>query len=122
MDESRGTKTNVILLGWTQEYLRTLLAEESPDSVLAAAWDEFYRVYDSLMRRFAMARGLSGADLDDCVQAVWMQIASQLSEFKHPESHAGLRSWLYTHVRSRAGNLLRRKSRRPAESLEQIGR
>lgn len=118
MDESRGTKTNVVLLGWTQEYLRTLLAEESPDSVLAAAWDEFYRVYDSLMRRFAMARGLSGADLDDCVQAVWMQIASQLNEFKHPESHAGLRSWLYTLVRSRAGDLLRRKSRRPAESLE----
>jgi len=118
MEDNPGTKTNVILLGWTQEYLRTVLAEGNPDSVLAAAWDEFYRVYDGLMRRFAMARGLVGADVDDCVQAVWMQIASSLGEFEHPESHAGLRSWLYTLVRSRAGDLLRRKSRRPAESLD----
>ena len=118
MDDNHGTKTNVVLLGWTQEYLRTRLAEESRDSVLAAAWDEFYRVYDSLMRRFAAARGLVGADVDDCVQAVWIQVASSLGEFEHPESHSGLRSWLYTLVRSKAGDLLRRKSRRPAESLD----
>ena len=116
--ESHGTKTNVVLLGWTQEYLRSLLAEGSPDSVLSAAWDEFYHVYDSLMRRFARARGLEGADLDDCVQAVWIQVASSLGDFEHPESHSGLRSWLYMLVRSKAGDILRRKGRRPAESLD----
>src|SRR6266567_2111286 len=55
-----GGETNVILLGWTQQYLRSLVEQETPDSILAAAWDEFYRVYDGLMRRFAMARGLAG--------------------------------------------------------------
>lgn len=115
---SGGTQTNLILLGWTQEYLRSLLAEGTSDSVLSAAWDEFYRVYDALMRRFAIARGLSGADVDDCLQAVWLQVASSLGEFRHPEQHAGLRSWLYTLVRSKASDMLRSRGRRPADSLD----
>jgi RNA polymerase sigma factor (sigma-70 family) len=113
-----GGATNVILLGWTQQYLRALVEQETPDSMLAAAWDEFYRVYDGLMRRFAIARGLVGSDVDDCLQAVWMEVASRLGQFERPDSQAGLRSWLYTLVRSKAGDLLRRRQRRPAESLD----
>jgi RNA polymerase sigma factor (sigma-70 family) len=113
-----GGETNVILLGWTQQYLRSLVEQETPDSMLAAAWDEFYRVYDGLMRRFAMARGLSGSDVDDCLQAVWMEVASRLGSFERPPSQSGLRSWLYLLVRSKAGDLLRRRRRRPAESLD----
>ena len=86
--------------------------------MLAAAWDEFYRVYDGLMRRFAIARGLVGSDVDVCLQAVWMEVASRLGSFERPPSQAGLRSWLYMLVRSKAGDLLRRRRRRPAESLD----
>jgi len=107
-----------MLLGWTQQYLRARVEEETPDSMLAAAWDEFYRVYDGLMRRFAIARGLVGSDVDDCLQAVWMEVASRLDKFERPDSQAGLRSWLYTLVRSKAGDLIRRRQRRPAESLD----
>ncbi len=113
-----GTETNIILVGWVQEYLRSQLQQGNPDGLLTAAWDEFYRVYDSLMRRFAISRGLSGSDVDDCLQAVWLEVASSFHEFQHPVEHSGLRSWLYMLVRSKAGDLLRRKSRRPAESLE----
>jgi RNA polymerase sigma factor (sigma-70 family) len=113
-----GQETNVLLLGWTQEYLRSLVEQETPDSMLAAAWDEFYRVYDGLMRRFAFARGLNGSDVDDCLQAVWMEVAARLGSFERPPSQSGLRSWLYMLVRSKAGDLLRRRQRRPAESLD----
>jgi RNA polymerase sigma factor (sigma-70 family) len=115
---SRGTRTNLVLLGWTQEYLRSLLQQETPDALLTAAWDEFYRVYDGLMRRFAYSRGLSGSDVDDCLQAVWMEVAARFGDFEIPETQGGLRSWLYTLVRSKAGDLLRRRQRRPAESLD----
>jgi len=115
---SHGTRTNLMLLGWSQEYLRLQLQQQSPDSLLSAAWDEFYRVYDDLIRRFAFSRGLTGSDADDCVQTVWMEVASRFGDFQVSETRAGLRSWLYTLVRSNASNLLRRRRRRPAESLD----
>ncbi len=113
-----GTETNAVLVGWVQEYLRSQLQEGTPDALLTAAWDEFYRVYDVLMRRFAFSRGLSAADVDDVVQAVWMEVATGFTDFERPEGRSGLRSWLYALVRSKAGDLLRRKARRPAESLD----
>jgi len=111
-------QTNVVLLGRTQEYLRSLLAQGPSDSVLAVAWDEFYRIYDDLMRRFAISRGLRGADVDDCVQAVWMEIASHLMEFERPAERSGLRSWLYTLVRNKGCDVLQRRARRQTESLD----
>jgi RNA polymerase sigma factor (sigma-70 family) len=114
-----GTETNLVLLGWTQDYLRTLLDQGAPDSVLAVAWDEFYRIYDDLMRRFAVARGLRGADVDDCLQAVWMDVASRLTDFERPAERPGLRSWLYTLVRCKVCDILSRNARRAAESLDE---
>ena len=113
-----GTETNVVLVGWVQEYLRSQLQVGTPDALLTAAWDEFYRVYDVLMRRFAYSRGLYGSDVDDCVQAVWLEVATGFGDFKQATDRSGLRSWLYTLVRSKAGDILRKKSRRPAESLD----
>jgi RNA polymerase sigma factor (sigma-70 family) len=113
-----GTETNVVLVGWVQDYLRSQLQEGTPDALLTAAWDEFYRVYDVLMRRFSYSRGLSGSDVDDCVQAVWLEVASGFGEFEHPAERSGLRSWLYMLVRSKAADLLRSRARRPAESLD----
>jgi RNA polymerase sigma factor (sigma-70 family) len=113
-----GTQTNEVLLGWTQEYLRSLVSRGSPDSVLAVAWDEFYRIYDDLMRGFAVARGVRGSDVDDCLQAVWMEIARNLTDFEHPAGRPGLRSWLYTLVRSKACDLVYRQTRQRIDSTE----
>ena len=62
-----GGETNVVLLGWTQQYLRSLVEQETPDSMLAAAWDEFYRVYDGLMRRFAITAIATGLLVGGCL-------------------------------------------------------
>jgi RNA polymerase sigma factor (sigma-70 family) len=113
-----GNQTNVVLLGWTQEYLRALLAKEAADSVITLAWDEFYRIYDALLRRFAAAQGLRGSDIDDCLQEVWMEIASRLVNFERPELRSGLRAWLYTLVRSKSCDLLKRKRRLSTENLD----
>lgn len=104
------------LLENTQEYLRTCVAEKLPDALLVAAWDEFYRVYDVLIRRFVIARGLRGTDVDDCAQDVWLEIGRRLANFEIT-SEAGLRSWLYTLVRSRATDMFRRRSRQPSALL-----
>jgi RNA polymerase sigma factor (sigma-70 family) len=116
--EAGERQTNTVLLGWTQEYLRSLLVKDAGDSILALAWDEFYRIYDDLLRRFAAARGLKGQDVDDCLQAVWMEIAARLTDFERPEMRPGLRSWLYTLVRSESCDLLKRRARQKVESLD----
>lgn len=100
----------------TQEFLRAVMSERMPDAMLTAAWDEFYRVYDVLIRRFAVARGVRGTDVDDCVQDVWSEVAKRLSSFQIT-SEAGLRAWLFALVRSRATDMFRRRSRRPVKLL-----
>ncbi len=109
--------TCVPLLQQTQAYLQTLLRRQAPDSVLAEAWQEFYRVYNKLIRRFAVARGMRHADVDDCVQEVCNAVAAKLTDFKRPEDRPGLRAWLYTLVRSKATDLIRRKGRHAARRL-----
>jgi RNA polymerase sigma factor (sigma-70 family) len=80
------------------------------------SWDEFYQLYDVLIRRFIIARGVRGADVDDCLQEVWTDISNRLSKFKIT-SEAGLRSWIFTLVRSRATDMFRRKNRAASVSL-----
>ena len=86
----------------TQEFLRAVMAEQIPDALLTAAWSEFYRVYDVLVRRFAVARGVRGAYVEDCVQDVWSEIAKRLVGFRIT-SEAGLRSWLFALARTVVG-------------------
>lgn len=113
-----GTQTNVELLGLTQEYLRCELQRLAPDSLLVTAWDEFYWIYSGLLRRFAVAQGLRGTDVDDCLQEVWFEVAQSLNEFEHPQERSGLRAWLYAVVRSKATDIFRRNARRREESLD----
>jgi RNA polymerase sigma factor (sigma-70 family) len=69
-----------------------------------------------LVRRFAVARGVRGTDVEDCVQEVWSEIAKRLVTFRIT-SEAGLRAWLFAVVRSRATDMFRRRSRRPVTLL-----
>jgi len=107
-----GMTTNVVLLEQTKRYLEAQLQHLAPDTVLAQAWDEFYRVYNSLVRRFVLAQGLRGADAEDCVQEVWKTVAVKLADFQRPPQRAGLRAWLYTIVRNKATDFLRSRLRR----------
>ena len=71
-------ETSLPLLMGAQAYLKLLLNNKVPDSLLAAAWENFYRVYDDLIRRFVIAQGVPHSDVDDCVQEVWMAVAPRL--------------------------------------------
>jgi RNA polymerase sigma factor (sigma-70 family) len=112
-----GHSTYLPLLNDTQAFLKSMVEDHAPDTMLVEAWDEFYRVYNNLIRRFVIARGLRNADADDCIQEVWFEVAARLGDFEHPISRPGLRAWLYTVVRSKATDVARR-NRRKALSME----
>lgn len=115
----RSRETCLLMLRNAQTYLKALLNKKLPDTVVAAAWDDFYRVYDDLIRRFVVALGVPRSDVDDCVQEVWGEVAARLIEFNRPADRPGLRAWLYALVRSKATNVFRRKVRQNTESLDE---
>jgi len=110
-------ETPQLLLRSTQEYLQALLKDQAPDSLLEESWQEFYRIYSDLVRRFVGAHKVPEADLDDCIQEVWSAVAVKLADFRHPQSRPGLRAWLYAVVRSKAMDVMRRRARHAATSL-----
>lgn len=127
--ESRQTEQDDhrLLMERTQSFLHARLKGESSEyssptdhsadgSSNRDSWDEFYNVYDVLIRRFIIARGVRGADVDDCLQQVWADIANRLTKFTIT-SEAGLRSWIFTLVRSRSTDMFRRKNREASVSL-----
>ncbi len=118
-DNDHEPETPLSLLHDAQAYLQRLLRRQAPDSVLSEAWEEFYRVYNELIRRFVIARGMRHADVDDCLQEVWGAVAKKLVDFERPKGRPGLRAWLYTLVRNKATDLIHRKARQPAKSLGQ---
>jgi RNA polymerase sigma-70 factor (ECF subfamily) len=112
--------TSLSLLEQTQAYLQALLERRAPDTLLTQAWQEFYRVYSELIRRFVISHGVRGADADDCVQEVWSAVSLKLAEFVHPGNKPGLRSWLYTVVRSKTTDVIRGNIRRSSHDLDAL--
>jgi RNA polymerase sigma factor (sigma-70 family) len=104
-------ETNLTLLTKTQHYLRGVLALQVPDSILTSAWNRFYSIYDVLIRGYVATRRMPPAELEDCVQEVWLAVARGLTEFEHPRNRPGLRAWLYTLVRAKTAEVLRKRAR-----------
>ncbi|HUQ71888.1 MAG TPA: sigma-70 family RNA polymerase sigma factor [Planctomycetaceae bacterium] len=119
MKSKSGSRETCLHLLWsTQDYLKALLNNKLPNTLVAAAWDDFYRVYDDLIRRFVVAQGVPRSDVDDCVQEVWGEVAARLAEFNRPADRPGLRAWLFALVRSKATNIFRKRARQRSEPLD----
>jgi RNA polymerase sigma factor (sigma-70 family) len=113
-------ETSLTLLGHTQDYLRQLVEAQNPNTLLCDSWSEFYRVYNDLIRRYVLSRRIPASDVEDCVQEVWVAVAKNLAEFEHPRNRPGLRAWLYTLVRSKTADVMRRRCKHSAMSLDAI--
>jgi len=109
--------TNYELLSDARDFLREQLSGIVPASELAQSWDEFFNIYDAIIRRFAMAGGVPPRDVDECVQEVWTAVVAHLENFHPDRSRARFRTWLFQIVRSKATDLIRKKQRSATLSL-----
>lgn len=112
-----------VLVRKVKAFLKRRLRKLAPDALLTHAWDGFYRTYSNVLRRMAAEFQLDAGEREDLVQEVWAQVVTHLSEFQWQELGSGLRGWLYTLIRNRALNLIRRKVRHPvwlADDLERF--
>ena len=92
-------------------YLRCTTEGDEPTLELRQAWEQFYNACDPVIRKFARKVAPRQIDLDDCVQDVWADLVKNLRDFKLDRSRGKFTSWLYTVVRSKATNQLRRQAR-----------
>ena len=99
------------LIAQASEYLRCTAAGTQPSVELRDAWDQFYSSCDSLIRKFTRKIAPRRIDHDDCAQEVWTDLLKTLPDFKLDRSRGKFSSWLYTVVRSKATNQLRRQAR-----------
>ncbi|MBX6314049.1 MAG: sigma-70 family RNA polymerase sigma factor [Isosphaeraceae bacterium] len=81
------------------------------------AWEQFYHFCDPVIRRFAVACGASAADLDDCVQEIWVALLAEQRTFRYEPWRGQFVSWLYTLVRSKTADRLRDRARHPLAKL-----
>ena len=111
-----------VLVSKVKAFLKQRLQSLAPDAVLTHAWDSFYRTYTNMLRRMAAEFHLDAGESEDLVQEVWAQVIVHLPEFDWKEHGGGLRGWLYTLIRNKALNLIRRKVRHPVRLTDDMER
>ena len=70
------------------------------------AWRDLHRTYYPTACRFLVHLGVSGDDLEDACQEVFVQVFRYLARFQH---RADFRTWLYQLCLSQASRLRRRR-------------
>lgn len=106
-------------IGLVSEYLRHRAEGRKSRTELTSAWKAFYPACDQVIRKFARTVQ-PGTDVEDCVQDVWADLMTHLPQFRLDRSRGKFTSWLYTVVRSKATNLIRKQSRYSSESSEAV--
>lgn len=78
-----------------------------------AAWKELVRIYGPLVLEWCRQHGVRNADAEDIVQEVFLTVANHLDRFGEKSGKHNFRGWLWTIVRSKVLDHLRRQKRIP---------
>lgn len=76
-----------------------------------AAWREFVSLYGPLVAHWCRRCGLNDDRVADCVQDVFVSVATSLHQHLPTTETGAFRAWLWTIARRRVIDLLRRNSR-----------
>lgn len=75
------------------------------------AWDEFYRLYEPLVRTYVCRFGLRSHDVDDLVQDLFLKLRAQIARFELDHAKGRFRAWLRTVVDNAVRDWLDRANR-----------
>jgi RNA polymerase sigma factor (sigma-70 family) len=92
-----------------QAYLRSLGQAGEDNPHLCQAWQRFYALFSPLIRRIVRSSRIPLADLDDCVQEVWLELVRKLPSFDYQPLQAPFGAWLSTLVRRKVTHWLRQR-------------
>lgn len=92
---------------------RITLIEKIKDSADAEAWTEFTAIYFPLVFGICRRKGLQHADATDITQEVLCQVANAIGSYRHDQSGATFRGWLYCITRNLTVDFFRRRIKDP---------
>lgn len=81
------------------------------DSQDAAAWREFTNIYQPLVFRICLSKGLQHADATDVTQEVLAKVAEAIEGFDASRQQATFRGWLYAVTRNLVVDFFREQRR-----------
>jgi RNA polymerase sigma-70 factor (ECF subfamily) len=84
------------------------------------AWSEFAELYQPLVRKFALLRGVAEQDVDDVVQEVMRTVAKAIRTFKYDPDRGTFRDWLFVVTRSRVIRHFRKVARTPGAAPGEV--
>ena len=80
------------------------------------SWREFALIYEPLVYRIAIAKGLQQADADDLVQEVMTRVAKSVGNWEPDHRKGTFRGWISTIARNLVIDFLRKSKRAPLTS------
>ncbi len=100
MARYKSPTTRPELLAAVKRHLRHLAdGQETDAKELQSEWEEFYALYDPVLRRFYYSFKFTQSETDNLVQDVWIKVQNALTkEFEYQPGPGCFRAWLRTIV------------------------
>lgn len=96
---------------------RATLLQRLKDWQDQASWQEFFDLYQNLIRGVALKSGLSQAEAEDVVQETMMAVAKNIPGFKYDPAVCSFKTWLLNMTRWRITDQIRKRGPAHGNSL-----